>query len=84
MMTAIEVGHVVILAEGSEGIGAVRELRKDGFVLYVEGAGEFFIPQSAVRRAHDGKVLVSTDAVDARLRDAIKHAHDREDPKLVG
>lgn len=83
-MTAIEVGHVVILAEGNEGIGAVREVRQDGFILYVEGAGEFHIPRSAVLRVHDGKVLVSTDVVDARLREAIKHARDREDPKLVG
>lgn len=83
-MPAIDIGNMVFLREGSEGIGAVRELRGDGFSLYVENGGEFFIPLSAVVSVHDGKVLVDPAAVDHRLREALKHAHDKEDPKLVG
>jgi hypothetical protein len=83
-MAAIEVGNMVFLKEGSEGIGAVRELKGDGFSLYVENAGEFFIPRAAVVKVHDGKVLVNPAALDIRLRDAVRHAHDAEDPKLVG
>ncbi len=83
-MGAIEVGNMVFLREGDEGIGAVRELKQDGFTLYVEGGGEFFISQSAVLRVHDGKVLLSPDAIDAPLRNALTHAHDAEDPNLVG
>lgn len=83
-MAAIEVGNMVFLAEGKEGIGAVRELRGDGFSLYVENGGEFFIAKSAVVKVHDGKVLVDPTAIDVRLRDALRHTHDAEDPKLVG
>lgn len=83
-MAAIEVGLMVFLVEGSEGIGAVRDVADDGFSLYIENAGDFFIPRSAVVKVHDGKVLIDPKAVDRRLLDAIKHAHDAEDPKLVG
>lgn len=83
-MSAIEIGNMVFFTEGKEGIGAVREVRGDGFTLYVENAGEFFVPQSAVVRVHDGKVLVDRAKVDVKLREALKHTHDSEDPKLLG
>lgn len=83
-MAGIEVGNMVFLAEGKEGIGAVRDVKEAGFSLYIENAGEFFIPRAAVVKVHDGKVLLDPAAIDVRLRDAVRHAHDAEDPKLVG
>lgn len=83
-MDAIEPGFMVFLAEGKEGIGAVRDVRNGGFVLYVENAGEFEIPASAIKRVHDSKVIIDPSSLDARLRDAVRHAHDAEDSKLVG
>lgn len=83
-MNEIEVGEAVFLAEGAERIGAVRETRDDGFILFVENAGEFAIPWTAVDRVHDGKVLLNANAVDRRLLTAIEHSEDVEDPKLAG
>jgi hypothetical protein len=34
----------------------------------------------AIQRVHDGKVIVDVGRLDARLREAIAHAHDREEP----
>jgi hypothetical protein len=49
-------------------------------IIYIENAGDFEVPAEAVRRVHDGKVIVDTRRLDARLRAAIAHAHDREEP----
>lgn len=83
-MSPIETGYMVFLKEGSEGIGAVRAVHADSFLLYVENAGEFSVPLTAVRRVHDGKVLINAGMLEARLVAAVRHAHDAEDPKLVG
>lgn len=84
MLEQIKTGDIVFLAEGSEGIGAVRELESNHFILYVENAGEFEIPSSAITSIHDGKVLVDPAQVPARVLEAVAHAHDREDPNLAG
>jgi len=84
MLENVEAGDMVFLAEGQEGIGAVREIRKDDFVLYVENAGEFEIPAAAIVRVHDRKVIVNPARLSRRLLQAIGHAHDREDPDLAG
>lgn len=84
MNEPIEVGFMAFLAEGQEGIGAVRAVADDHLVIYIENGGEFTIPRSAVRKVHDDKVILDARNLDTRLLDAIGHAHDREDPKLVG
>ncbi len=84
MIERIEVGDMVFIAEGSEGIGAVRLIHKDKFVLYVENAGEFEIAGSAIVGIHDRKVIVDPARLPRRLLEAVGHAHDGEDPKLVG
>lgn len=84
VMNKIDVGYPVFLSEGDERIGAVRESRDDGFVLYIENAGEFEIPMTAVDRVHDGKVLLKANSVDRRMLAAIEHSRDAEDPNLVG
>ncbi|MEI9901597.1 MAG: hypothetical protein WDN31_17450 [Hyphomicrobium sp.] len=84
MSELIETGYMVFLAEGKEGIGAVRETSPDHIFVYVENSGEFKVMRSAVRRVHDGKVLLDPHQVDKALLSAVGHAHDSEDPRLVG
>jgi hypothetical protein len=84
MSEMIETGLMVFLAEGKEGIGAVREISADHIVVYVENSGEFNVPRSAIRRVHDGKVMLDPRQVDKALLTAVGHVHDSEDPRLVG
>lgn len=84
MNEPIQTGLMVFLAEGKEGIGAVRETAPDHIVVYVENSGEFTVPRAAVRKVHDGKVVLDPRQVDPALLKAVGHAHDSEDPRLVG
>ena len=96
-LEAIDVGFQAYLDEGGEDFGAVREVAPDGrdevvglgqdvavehVVVYVENAGDFIVPLRAIRSAHDGKVVLDAAELDQRLRDAIAHEHDREEPGL--
>ena len=74
---------MAFIAEGKEGIGAVREVARDHIMIYVENGGEFNVPRSAVRRVHDEKVILDPKQLDKALLDALGHAHDSEDPKLA-
>ncbi len=84
MNEPIEPGFMAFVAEGSEGIGAVRGVSSDSLVIYIENAGEFIVPMSAVKKVHDQKVMLNPRLLDKALLDAIGHVHDSEDPKLVG
>ncbi len=84
MSEPIEPGFMVFLKEGSEGIGAVRRVSDQSFVVYIENAGEFTLPVKDVLKVHDQKVLVDAHRLPAELLEAIRHVHEREDPKLVG
>jgi hypothetical protein len=84
MNEPIDKGFMVFLAEGKEGIGAVRETARDHIVIYVENAGEFRVPRTAIRRVHDDKVILDPHQLDKKLLTAVGHAHDSEDPRLVG
>ena len=84
MQSQIQRGDMVFLAEGEEGIGAVRDIQPDGLSVYVENFGEFWIPASAVTSAHDQKVMLDRSKAGEKLLRAVAHAHDREDPRLVG
>jgi hypothetical protein len=80
---AIEIGYQVYLQEGGEEFGAVRDVAPAGrkeIVVYVENAGDFVVPLFAVNSVHDGKVVLNGARLDERLREAIAHAHDREEP----
>ena len=84
MNEPIETGFMVFLAEGKEGIGAVRSTADDHVVIYIENGGEFKVARSAVRRVHDDKVILDPAKLDKALLAALGHTHDREDPNLVG
>ncbi|MDQ3828244.1 MAG: hypothetical protein M3361_02815 [Candidatus Tectomicrobia bacterium] len=78
----IEIGFQVYAVEGGEEFGAVRGYvpQTNALVVYIENAGDFVIPLEAIQGVHDGKVIVDVERLDARVRTAIAHAHDREEP----
>ena len=44
MNETIQQGFMAFLAEGKEGIGAVRAVADDHIVVYIENGGEFKVP----------------------------------------
>jgi len=79
----IEPGFQVFASDGGEEFGAVRQVAPHGraeIVIYVENAGEFNVPLDAVEAVHSQKVLLNCARLDHRLRKAIGHAHDAEEP----
>jgi hypothetical protein len=83
MQEAIEIGYQTFVSDGGEEFGAVREVSPNGrpeLVIYVENAGEFVVPLSAVEAVHSQKVILTCRKLDHRLRQAIVHAHDAEEP----
>lgn len=84
MSDTIQIGQMVFLRDGAEGVGAVRQLEKGNIIVYVENAGDFALPRSAVTGVHSGKVMLDAKLLPKAFLTAVGHAHDREDPKLVG
>ena len=83
MREEIKVGDQVFVANGAEALGAVRQFEPHGrpeIVIYVENAGDFVVPLEAVQAVHAQKVIVDCDRLEHRLRQAIGHAHDAEEP----
>jgi hypothetical protein len=78
----IREGFDVFLHDGAKAFGAVRQVRKNELVVYVENAGDFEIPLSAVRDAEAEKVILDSDRLDPKLREAIRRAHAVEDPRI--
>jgi hypothetical protein len=72
------VGFQVYLEEGGEEVGAVREIHREYLLVYIENAGDFRVGPDAIRRVHDGKVVLDGNALDDALKEAIAHAHDQE------
>ena len=81
MREEISEGFMVFVADGADGIGSVREVRHGlpELLVYIENAGDFVVPLSAVKAVHSGKVVLDFDQLDLRLRDAVRHARDSED-----
>jgi hypothetical protein len=82
MQEKIQVGFQAFTSDGGEEFGAVRQVSPTGrpeLVIYVENAGDFTVPLSAVEAVHSQKVIVNCAKLDDRLRRAIGHAHDREE-----
>jgi len=81
----IEEDFEVYVHDGDVAFGSVRHVSPGGseIVVYVENAGDFSIPLSAVRDVHDEKVILDCGKLDHRLRVAIGHAHTAEDPGIA-
>ena len=84
-MQKIEVGFQTFVSDGDEEFGAVRAVALGGrheLVIYVENAGDFIVPLSAVESVHSERVILNCAKLDRRLRKAMGHAHDGEKPGL--
>ena len=84
MAKNIETGFMAFIKDGSEGIGAIRDVATDMLTIYVENAGEFEVPRAAVRDVHSNKVMLNPGLLPRALLKAIGHVHDREDPNVAG
>ena len=82
MSENVNEGFDVFLTEGGKSFGAVRQVRKHELVVYVENAGDFEVPFAAVKDAGAGKVVLDENQLSPKLREAIAHAHRREDPRI--
>ena len=78
----IREGFDVFLHDGEKTFGAVRQVRKHELVVYVENAGDFEGPLSAIKDAEAGKVILDSAKLDPKLREAIRRAHSGEDPNI--
>ena len=83
MREEIEVGYQAFVSDGGEVFGAVRQVAPHGrpeLVIYVENAGDFVVPLTAVEAVHSQKVILNCGKLEPQLREAIGHAHDAEEP----
>ena len=83
MQEAIEIGYQVFIVDGGEAFGAVREVAPQGreeLVIYVENAGDFVVSITAVEAVHSQKVILNYNQLEPRLQQAIRLAHDAEQP----
>jgi hypothetical protein len=80
MQEKIQVGFQAFISDGGEEFGAVRRVTPHELTIYVENAGDFTVPTSAVEAVHSEKVVLNCAKLDKRLRAAIGHAHDKEEP----
>ena len=80
----IQVGFQVFVSDGGQEIGAVRLVAPSGrpelLEIYVENAGEFIVPLTAVASVHAGKVILDFTKLEPSLQHAVGHAHDAEEP----
>jgi hypothetical protein len=82
----ISEGFQVFVHDGDVAFGAVRQVLPGGkseIVIYVENAGDFIVPLSAVRDVHDEKVILDSAKIGCDLKEAIGHAHLSEDPWIA-
>ncbi|HZX41485.1 MAG TPA: hypothetical protein VFE93_06560, partial [Myxococcaceae bacterium] len=73
---AIRLGDQVYTAEGTDPIGAVRELRSGphpALIVYIENVGDIAVPVPAIRAVHDGKVVLDPEKLEDRVRKALGH-----------
>jgi len=49
-------------------------------VFIVDGGEDFVVPITAVEAVHSQKVILNSNKLEPRLQQAIRHAHDAEQP----
>ena len=84
MSEPVQEGFMAFIADGIEGVGAVRKVSGGTIIVYIENVGEFTVPRSAISDVHSQKVMLNPDLLDKALLTAIKHRHDAEDPDVGG
>jgi len=81
-MDAVQEGFDVFVHDGEKAFGAVRHVSRHEIVVYVENAGDFVVPISAVQDVSSEKVVLHCSKLDKKLKLAIGHAHQGEDPTI--
>lgn len=79
---AIEEGDEAFISDNDKPFGAVRALQAHDLVIYVENAGDFTVPRSAVHAVHAHKVILDAGKLDKKMLAAIRRAHVAEDPNI--
>jgi hypothetical protein len=69
----------VFLHDGDVAIGAVRGMSGSDVIIYIENAGDFTLPRSAVKDVHEHKVILDSGKLDDKVRAVIARAHSAED-----
>ena len=82
MAEKIQEGFDVFIHDGGKAFGAVRQVHGHEIVIYVENAGDFRVPLSAVKEVEAEKVVLDSGKLEPKLRDAIRRAHAVEDPRI--
>lgn len=76
MQETIEAGYDAFVSDGDADFGVVREVFPDSVLVYVEKAGDFVVPRSAIDAVRYYKVIFDCGDLDYRLRTAIGHTHE--------
>ena len=79
MAESIRVDQSVFLHDGEVAFGAVREVHGHKLKIYIENAGDFTVPASAVHEVHFDKVILDGAKLDKKIHAAIGRAHASED-----
>jgi hypothetical protein len=79
MAETIRVDLPVFLHDGDVAIGAIHDVKPDSIEIYIENAGDFSLPRSAVHEVHFNKVILDGRKLDQKVHDAIARAHAAED-----
>lgn len=80
MSESLKVGQMVFVADGELGVGAVREVGENDWVVNIQNGGDFKLPMRAIKEVHSGKVLLALDQLPPDVREALRHPHDAEIP----
>jgi hypothetical protein len=78
MNEAIKIDDLAFLKDGDLAIGSVRQVLPSEITIFVENAGDFRVPLSAVDTVHSDKVMLHANRLDETLLAAIRVAHNRE------
>jgi hypothetical protein len=79
MAEPIRIEHPVFLHDGEGAFRTVRAVNKSDMIIYIENAGDFTVPMSAVQDVHDAKVVLDGAKLDKKTLAAINRAHAAED-----
>jgi hypothetical protein len=75
---SVTIDDQVFLDGNDEEIGAVRMVKPDHVVVYVENAGDFVIRGPQVKDAYPGKLVLDPKHVEPALLAATRTAHELE------
>lgn len=81
----IAAGFEVFLADGQKAIGTVRYVSSPHpreLLIYFENTGDRTVPVTAVAAVHSDKIILDVKKLDASTREAMRHLHDVEDPRV--